>query len=267
MKPLIGITTEEQASRDEWRPSYYAQNHHYSDAILGAGGVPVLIPFTHDLAQLRDMYERLDGILFAGGGDLHPDHYNEEAHEAMHDTSGERDRIELQLIKWAIADDKPMLAICRGFQVMNVALGGTLIQDISSQVPGAQDHELSTHKHDKTFIAHQLTLAPDSKLASLIGDTTVPANTHHHQAVKKPAPGMLVTGWAEDGIIESGEIPSRRFAIGVQCHPEALVRTVPGWQKVLSAFVAAAREGYASPARARRSSSTDASAALLEEAV
>lgn len=268
MKPLIGITTGIIPNPNEWGPRMYVQNHQYSDAVFGAGGVPVLLPQVPEIGQLRDLYDHLDGILFAGGGDIDPKEYGEAQHPEIGEISAERDWAELQCIKWAIADDKPFLAICRGFQVMNVALGGSLFQDIAADVPGAQDHELSTAKHDKTFIAHRLRLDPYSRLAQIIGNDTIGANTHHHQAVKKPAPGMRITGWAEDGIIESGELGGSRFAIGVQCHPESLARIDPGWQKVFAAFVQAAQNPAARPAyesadSARSSSNIDEPAEAL----
>lgn len=237
MKPLIGITTEEAKSILSWGPNTYRQNHQYSDAILDAGGIPVFMPFTHTTQELRAMYDRMDGILFAGGNDIDPAEYGESKHVKTIDISPERDRIEIQLVKWAIADNKPILAICRGLQVLNVALGGTLIQDIPTEVLGASNHDESTDQKDKHYISHQLRLDPDSKLATIFGRDSVPANTHHHQAIKKPAPGLSVTGWAEDNIIEAAEIASSRFAIGVQCHPESLYTLNAEWSKLFKAFV------------------------------
>lgn len=263
-KPLIGITTEEAPNVNEWGPTVYRQNHQYSEAILSAGGIAVLMPFTYTTQQLRDLYERLDGILLAGGNDVDPSQYGELAHPKTVDTSPERDRIEIQLVKWAIADNKPILAICRGFQVFNVALGGTLIQDIPSEVESAQNHDESTHKKDKHFIAHQLRLEPHSRLAGIVGDS-IGANTHHHQAIKKPAPGLNLTGWAEDGIIESAEVSSSRFAIGVQCHPESLYALDAAWKNLFVAFVnESAQANHASLDSSRSSSIIDDPSEVLE---
>ena len=260
MKPLIGITSQQDPNKHPWAAPMVGQNRQYPDAIWAAGGVPVLLPFAQDTGDLRSLYERLDAVVFAGGGDIDPSEYGESTSLLTKDESNERDRIELQLIKWAIADDKPFLAICRGLQLFNVALGGTLFQDVSSEVPGAENHSISSDKGDRHHLAHNLRIEPTSRLAKIIGDVTIGTNTHHHQAIKKPAPGLTVTGWAEDGIIESVELTSSRFAIGVQSHPESLTTLGLGWQKLFEAFVEAAY----SPDTIRNSSSTELAPEVIE---
>jgi putative glutamine amidotransferase len=256
MKPLIGITTAMVPNKYTWGPDAYSQNQQYVDAVLTAGGVPVLLPFTHTTEELRALYGELDGLLFAGGGDVDSSEYDEPAADVLKDVNPERDRIELQLIKWAIADDKPVLAICRGHQVLNVALGGTLYQDIPSMIANAQNHDLSTEKEDRAFIAHRLVIAEDSRLARILGSQPIGANTHHPQAIKKLAPGLTVTARAEDQMIEAIELSRSRFVIGIQCHPESLTVSESRWAKLFREFIRAAMP-YAISENARNSASTD----------
>lgn len=145
------------------------------------------------------------------------------------------------MAQWAIQDDKPMLCICRGMQLLNVVQAGTLHQDIPTAVPTASDHQDSTNNKSITHIAHHLRVAPDSLFASIMGITTVPANAHHHQAVKKLGNDLVACAWAEDGVIEAIEMPGKTFVIGVQSHPESLeAAAVPAWQKFFKAFIDAA---------------------------
>lgn len=241
MKPLIGTTTGEIVNKIEpWAPFSYGQTHYYSDAVIAAGGVPVLIPFMPDDA-LRQVYDRLDGVLFAGGNDVNPRLYGEEPRAYTVDISEERDRQESVLFDWVIADNKPLFAICRGMQLLNVRIGGDLYQDLTQEMPGAANHVLSTHRQDSMFIAHHLRVAPDSKLAQIIGADSIDANTHHHQGIKTLAHGLRAVAWSEDGLIEAVEHPDLAFGMGVQCHPESLGIIDGKWAAVFRAFVAASK--------------------------
>lgn len=240
MKPLIGITTGEIVNQAEpWAPDVYGQKRTYSDAVIAAGGVPLFIPFMPE-AELKNLYGRLDGILFAGGNDISPQLYGEQTHPLTIDVSLERDRVENSLLAWALADNKPLFAICRGFQLLNVHLGGSLFQDIATEVADTSDHQLSTHNEDYTYIAHQLKVAPNSRLAAITHSDVLQANTHHHQGIKKLADELQASAWAEDGIIEGIEHPSKLFALGVQCHPESLRHNDEKWAAVFTAFIQAA---------------------------
>lgn len=242
MKPLIGITTGEMVNRIEpWAPYSYGQTHYYSDAVIAAGGVPILIPFMPDEA-LRQVYERLDGVLFAGGNDIDPRLYGEEPRPYTVDVSEGRDRQEATLLDWVIADNKPLLAICRGMQLLNVHLGGALYQDLTHEMPGADNHVLSTHRQDGTFIAHHLRVAPDSKMAQIISADRIDANSHHHQGIKTLAHGLRAVAWSEDGLIEAIEHSNLGFGVGVQCHPESLSVTDEKWAAAFRAFVIAAAQ-------------------------
>lgn len=239
MKPLIGITSEEVFNRvNPWVANMYGQKRTYSDAIIAAGGIPVVIPFMPE-DELKNLYGRLDGIVFAGGSDINPQLYNEEPHPLTVDISNERDRVETTLLSWALADNKPLLAICRGFQLLNVQLGGSLYQDIPSELIDASNHELSTHNKDSTHIAHQLQVAPQSRLAAITNATVMKANTHHHQAIKKLANDLRASAWSEDGIVEAVEHPAKLFVLGVQCHPESLYKNDEKWAAVFKTFIQA----------------------------
>jgi putative glutamine amidotransferase len=237
MKPLIGITTGEIVNPVEpWAPLPYGQKRTYSDAIIAAGGIPVLIPFMPE-AELKNLYLRLDGILFAGGNDLNPELYGEDTHPLTVKVSPARDRVETMLMGWALADNKPLFAICRGFQLLNVHLGGSLYQDLSLQLTGVSDHELSLHEEDYTLIAHHLKVLPESLLSKLINSTEIDANSRHHQGIKVQAESLRAVAWSEDGVVEALEHPNKSFVLGVQCHPESLYQSDEKWASVFQAFI------------------------------
>lgn len=219
----------------------FGQSHTYIDAILRAGGLPLLIPVITDIEMLRELYIKLDGILLAGGNDVSPKLYNAEVAADTGEVSDNRDLAESSILLWAIDDQKPILAICRGMQLMNVACGGTLHQHIPADVPSASNHAVSSEKKDIEFIAHDLKVAADSKLAGILESTSIKANSHHHQATHKVAPVLREVAWSEDGLIEALEGKDDNFFIGVQCHPESLGRVEPKWDKLFTAFVDASK--------------------------
>ena len=240
MKPLISITTGEIVNQVEpWAATIYGQKSSYSNAIIAAGGVPLFIPFMPE-AELKNLYDRLDGMLFAGGNDLNPQMYGETQRPITQDVSPDRDRVESTLMSWALKDDMPVFAICRGFQLLNVHLGGSLYQDVLTDFPGASDHELSSHNKDYTHIAHTLKLAPNSRFATITHSFEMKANTHHHQGIKKLAHDLRASAWSEDGLIEAVEHTNRTFVLGVQCHPESLYINDHKWAAVFEDFIARA---------------------------
>ena len=251
MQPLIAITVSEITNNDEtWLPTVYGQFRTYTDAVIRAGGAPFVVPLTDDETVLRRLYEQCDGLLLPGGNDLDPATYsrpsssnkvNPSTHPQLTIISPRRDRQEIQLLKWALQDDKPVLGICRGMQLINVALDGSLLADINVDLPSANNHEANIRKKDFHQPAHRLRLTAGSQLAAVLGTDTIDTNSLHHQAVHKLGRGLVAAAHAEDGVIEAIELPGKRFVIGVQSHPEALeAETEPLWRQLFQAFVTAA---------------------------
>lgn len=243
-KPLIGITAGEITNKSgKWAPFTHGQSYTYIDAIINAGGVPIVLPITGDETIWRDFYEHCDGFLFAGGNDIDPKRYGQKKSRKTKAVSAFRDAQEFGLMGHVLAGDKPVLAICRGMQLLNIACGGTLFQHIPEQLPEAEDHEKSTSEKDTRHLAHTLQLKLGTKLAGYVGTGPLSTNTHHHQAVDKVGEGLVETAWAADGIIEGIELPGERFVIGVQSHPESLESDAePRWAKLFAAFVKAAEQ-------------------------
>lgn len=237
MKPYIGVTCGTFRDRD-WCPPTHGHRQTYIDAIVRAGGAPFLIPLVEDEDVLRALFERLDGLLLAGGGDMSPQLYGEDPIPQIGMVDPLRDQVEMPLARWAVEEGKPILGICRGVQVINVALGGSLYQDIPSQIDTPLVHDSSYTRQDWTYMAHDLRLAPDSKLAQLFGTTNFSINSLHHQSLKKIAPQLRPVGWAPDGVVEAVEGRNGHFLIGVQCHPEALQGSAdPRWRALFRHFV------------------------------
>ena len=235
--PLIGLPT--LAIPPGPKPPRYGINQSYVRALVAAGCAPVLIPLLDDDERLRAIYERLDGIVFPGGADIAPGEYHEEPIADLNVVEAPRDRTELTLARWAFADDLPTLGICRGQQVLNVALGGSLWQDLRYQ--GVTDVEHSdADGRVRSALIHRVRLDPDSRLAQLIDEIDIEVNSLHHQAVKTVAPQLRVTGQSDDGVIEALESRERRFMIAVQWHPEEIDDL--GWvRRLFQGFVKAAQ--------------------------
>ena len=235
--PLIGLPT--LAIPPGPKPPRYGINQSYVRALVAAGCAPVLIPLLDNDERLRAIYERLDGIVFPGGADIAPGEYHEEPIADLNVVEAPRDRTELTLARWAFADDLPTLGICRGQQVLNVALGGSLWQDLRYQ--GVTDVEHSdADGRVRSALIHRVRLDPDSRLAQLIDETDIEVNSLHHQAVKTVAPQLRVTGQSDDGVIEALESRERRFMIAVQWHPEEIDDL--GWvRRLFQGFAKAAQ--------------------------
>jgi len=236
--PLIGVTCMTILAA-HYSPRV-GMSQSYINVLLKAGAAPLMIPSIADRAVLRAVYERLDGLLLPGGGDIDPVHFGEARHEKCNEPSAERDDTELALARWAMDGGLPVLAICRGIQVLNVALGGSLFQDIQSQIPGAERHDWYPD-HPRDRLSHTVTVNPDTRLARIVGATSLPVNSLHHQSVKDLAPGLVETGRSPDGIIEAVEAPEHPFAIGVQWHPEELAGGDARAQWLFDSFVEASK--------------------------
>lgn len=243
MKPLIGITAGTIYNRDRpAAPATHGQLYEYSNAIVRAGGVPLIIPIAINEQQTREVFERLDGFLFAGGNDIAPHNYGKEIRYAK-EIDEPRDRHEIDLMRLALESHKPILAICRGMQLLNVVHGGTLYQDIAKEVPSASNHKGYRNGNGHDYLEHMLMIEAGSSLADIIGGLAIRANSRHHQAIRDLGHGLLVNARSEDGIIEGVESMDGSFVIGVQAHPEALAeKRIPAWQFLFDAFVAAAQK-------------------------
>lgn len=240
MRPLIGIPCRAavRGSNPE-KPVYYS-NQSYVHAIENAGGVPVLIPIMKDFDSLHTLLARLDGLLLSGGIDLHPSAYQEEVQATLTETDTELDKLELVLARWAYQEDVPTLGICRGMQLLNVALGGTLYQDLASGHESTVQHANGSLPRNQ--IIHSIAITPESRIHQVLGVGDVMVNSIHHQAIKKLGKGMTVSGVAEDGIIEFIEVPERSFMLAIQSHPEELYKDYPIWTRLFRAFVVASSQ-------------------------
>ncbi len=205
----------------------YRKIEDYRQAVLHVRGDVRELETTMSVDEALD---GLDGLMLPGGDDVEPSRYGETSHPTVTRVSPERDAFEIAVFLEARRRNLPVLAICRGIQVMNVACGGTLVQDIASQVPGAIEHRFPLPAHEPFHLAHEIWVERDSLLAGLMKDSlvngdTLEVNSRHHQAVKELAPGFRVVATAPDGIIEAIEDPAARFCLGVQWHPENFWRT------------------------------------------
>jgi putative glutamine amidotransferase len=239
-RPLIGITAFETRYIDSPHLPIFALNRRYVMAVEAAGGAPVMLPPGLSGESLRALFDRLDGLLLSGGGDIDPVCYGETPHPATKEVSADRDQMELDLARWAMQTGKAMLSICRGIQVFNVALGGTLVQDIPSQVAGALAHTFDATKVAREYQAHTVRIDPDTRLREVMQVEQAGVNSWHHQSVKQAAPGLRVTALSPDGVIEAMELPGHRFALGVQWHPEWLYDHQPEMKRLFEALVQAA---------------------------
>lgn len=236
-KPLIGISANlltVEAGLFAGQERTYV-NHDYVTSILKAQGAPLLLPIISDDDMIAQQVDCVDGILLSGGYDVQPLFYGEEPQPYLEAICPQRDVYELKLIKYAVEQKKPILGICRGLQVLNVAFGGTLHQDISRQ-GGRLQH---SQKAQKDVASHTVELVIGTQLQRLFDEEVIFTNSFHHQAIKDLAPGFIVSGKAKDGIIEGFEHP-QEFIIGVQWHPELMVDRHPIMLKLFEALVAEA---------------------------
>jgi len=226
-RPLIGITIG-YSSQDR---EIFSLRDDYVRAVEKAGGLPLV------LAPV--LLDHLDGLLLTGGADLDPVLYGEPPHETVTRVIPERDALEIALSREALRRDMPLFAICRGHQVLNVATGGTLVQDLPSQWKGAVNHDPEVERWSP---AHDVRILPGTRLREILGEERVAVNSFHHQAVKEPGRGTVVSAYSEgDDVVEAIEVPGRRLAVGVQWHPEAFWDKDGRFQPLFEALVKASR--------------------------
>lgn len=233
MKPVVGIICDyDYISEDN---KVYGG---YNEAISRFGGLPVLLPCNNSLGDIPQMLDLLDGILLIGGDDIDPFFFDEQPHRNLGNVNPYRDEFEIMLTKQAIEKDIPILGICRGIQIINVAMGGTLYQDIEEQLNGTLCHR---QKAPKWYGIHKVSLNMQSKLSVAIGHKEIWVNSFHHQAIKDIALGFDVVGQASDGIIEAIEGRDRLFTVGVQWHPERMLTRYEHADNIFKEFIGATK--------------------------
>lgn len=234
--PVIGLTASRSASSS--RIPIISTNEAYIQAILLAGGLPFLIPPNLPPDRVGDFMKNLQGLLLTGGGDIAPHLYHGNHHPRVYDVDPGRDSLEIALVKQAVDANLPFLGICRGIQVINVAMGGTLYTDIGDQLPGALKHD-SPAGEPRDRIAHNVEISPGSLLIRIVAETSLPVNSLHHQGIFAVAPSLVPTACAPDGLIETVEVQNHPFGLGIQWHPEWLPED-KAMQAIFRGFIQAA---------------------------
>ncbi len=240
MRPLIGMTpTPELLEMEHGTFRRHTLSDHYSRAVIAAGGTPVMLP--SNIADIDSLLDRLDAVVITGGGDIDPAQYGQETYEKTAGIDAERDAFEIALFHATIARDMPLLGICRGLQVVNVASGGTLHQDIGDHFPEAVEHRQQSLKihHEEPFQQATLT-AGENTLREILPHDTVEINSFHHQGIDELAPTLRAIATTADGLIEAVQVPAATFGLAVQWHPELLAHRSAENAAIFAALVEAA---------------------------
>ena len=236
--PIIGVTTSYIPPEPD-TSGQFAVGEKYIQAVLRAGGLPVMLPLDIPADGLAELLSRVDGLLLTGGADIDPARFGGVPHPRVYGVLESRDDQEIRLVQLAAEQGKPFLGICRGIQVINVAMGGTLYTDIGDQLPNPLKHD-QFPGIPRDYLAHEVTVEPGSLLEKALGGRAFPVNSLHHQGVERLAPGLKAVACAPDRLIEAVELPGHPFGLGVQWHPEWLQEHEPHRQ-LLRVFVDAAR--------------------------
>jgi putative glutamine amidotransferase len=242
-RPVIGIATQTLEPIPGQLPLTWIMGQRYVRVLTGLGALPWVIPLLDDEETLQGIYSHLDGVFLTGGVDVDPQCYHESRHPLCGKTDPPRDWTETRLIRWAIRDHKPVLGVCRGIQVINVAGGGTLYQDVQAQFPGAIKHDYFPGRDDdytRDALTHDIRVTPHSRLAGILGVQQTEVNSMHHQAIKDLAPGLVASAFAPDGLIEGVEGKNGQYLVGVQWHPEELAETMQPMRQLFQSFLSAA---------------------------
>lgn len=235
MKPVIGITTF-----DEKVQGYHTINNNYMNAVFAAGGIPISIPTVNNEEDYGAYINLIDGIIFSGGIDISPFNYGENPLKEIKRISNIRDEYEFGLLDRAYKQKLPILGICRGLQLINVYLGGSLYQDIDRQLPGSLGHKPDFLTIEEEY--HSINLRKGTRFYEIFNKDKIFVNSFHHQGIKKLGENLQVSGVADDGLVEVIEAADDRFMVGVQFHPEALVKRKPIFLKIFEEFILAARD-------------------------
>ena len=227
MRPVIGITPSPQHDEFSHGDFYrFAMSDTYVRAVTAAGGVPIVLPPQKGIAE--DLLDAIDGLLLSGGADVAPSRYGDaDTHPDTYGVDPLRDEFEIELIAGARKRDMPVFCICRGIQILNVALGGTLYQHVPEQVPSDTPHRQHEAGIPKEEIAHAVVPTPGGVLDQIFGHSPVGVNSFHHQAIREVADGLVVEAVSDDGLIEAVSVPGYRFMLGVQWHPEMMFERHP----------------------------------------
>ncbi len=211
----------------------------YVSTLSDAGAVPFIIPLLDNMMTLRAIYDELDGVFLCGGVDMDPSSYGEPRHYLCGATDSDRDATEMQLVRWAIQEKKPVFGVCRGVQVINVACGGTLLQDLASEVPNSRKHDYfpMQGRFERNLLTHSISVDEASHLGRLLGVRSIKVNSMHHQAIDRVGNGLVATAWADDGIVEALESTNHHYMLGVQWHPEELATTDPRMRRLFRQFI------------------------------
>jgi putative glutamine amidotransferase len=241
--PLIGITADssgcQQTGSKTKRERLYSLASRYCDAIENAGGLPIIIPHSRSQTQIRHLLKRIDGLLISGGGfDIDPAYYHEQPIAKLGKINSQRTSTELEAIAFGLKRDLPMLGICGGGQAINVALGGSLYQDIATQFPAALKHQ--QEERSETY-GHMVEVARGTLLYNICRRQRLKVNTTHHQAIRKIGKDLAINATASDGLIEGIESKKHSFVLGLQWHPEVLARNEAVQRRIFSSFVLACR--------------------------
>lgn len=243
-QPLIGITTWRTTSEAGY--PWHAVAEAYVQALAQAGALPVLVPLGLPDEVLTPLLARLDGVLFSGGGDIDPQIYGGANRPEVDEVDADRDRVEFRLLADLVENGRPFLGICRGFQVVNVGLGGALYADIAAEHARAEKHDFYPD-WPRDHLAHSVEVRSESRLGRIVGSPLLRVNSLHHQGVSRLAEGLLATAYSPDGLIEGLELPGHPFGLAVQWHPECLTDQTP-MQALFRAFVEAASQKVAARA-------------------
>ena len=246
-RPVIGIPTQTLQAIDgipEELPHSWVMNHRYFLALTAVRAVPWMVPLLDDDTEtLRAIFDRLDGVFLAGGVDVDPVSYGDDRDELCGRTDPPRDFVELRFARWALEDGKPVLGVCRGLQVMNVAAGGSLIQDCEARYEGSIKHDYFPNAgYERDYLAHPIRVEAGSRLHAAFGSTEVLVNSMHHQGILRLGEGLRATAWAPDRLVEALEGSNGAFTVGVQWHPEMLIDRDAGTRRLFEAFIDAAAE-------------------------
>ncbi len=240
-RPLIGVTpdSEEKPVAGAGRDQVIFLREAYTRALLDAGAIPLVLPIVTSRATVQATLERLDGILITGGNfDIHPKYYGETSTATLGKVKEERTVFELEVISSALKRRLPLLGLCGGEQAINVALGGSLYQDISTEIPNAGEHQKGALRERS---GHRIAIHEGTKLRKIVETSSLEVNTTHHQAVKRLGRNLITNATAEDGVIEGIESQDHPFVLGVQWHPERLTERDDAQKKIFAAFVQACR--------------------------